>query len=136
MKNLKKLAKENAQKGSWVRKAVEKFMDAWRDATDDCELLMSEAPVYIRDMDHMIERFYLTTSTIELKAIDDGGGMYDVSDSQIFWHALPISDTRAVFEKIPAAIESIEKQLEKANTDSDLLVGKLTRLINMLNPDE
>jgi hypothetical protein len=136
MKNLKKLAEENAQKGSWVRHGVEKFMDAWREATDDCELLMSEAPVYIRYTAYTTERFYLTTSTIELKAIDDGSGMYDVSDSQRFWHALPISDIRAIFEKIPTAIESIEKQLEKANADNDALVNKLNKLVDVLNSDE
>ena len=136
MKNLKKLVEKNVQKGSRVRNAIEKFMDAWSEATENCELLMSEAPVYIRDMDYMTERFYLTTSTIELKAIDDGSGMYDVSDSQRFWHALPISDIRAIFEKIPAAIESIEKQLEKANTDNDALVNKLNKLVDVLNSNE
>ena len=136
MKNLKKLAEENAQKGSWVRKAVEKFMDAWRGATDDCELLMSEASVYVRDAAYMTERFYLTTRTIELKAADETGGLYDVHDSQRFWHALPISDIRAIFEKIPVAIESIEKQLKKANADNDALVNKLNKLIDVLNSNE
>ena len=136
MKNLKKFAEENAQKGSWVRNAVEKFMDAWSDATEDCELLMSEAPVYVRDTPYMTERFYLTTGTIELKSVDDGGGLYDVSDSQRFWHVLSIADIRAIFEKIPAAIESIEKQLENANTANGALVDKLNKLIDVLNPNE
>ena len=136
MKNLKKLAKENAQKGSWVRNTVEKFMDAWSEATEDCELLMSEAPVYVRDTPYTTERFYLATGTIELKAVDDGGGWYDISDSRRFWNALPISDIRAIFEKNPAAIESIEKQLEKANADNDALVNKLNKLVDVLNSNE
>ena len=136
MENLKKLAEENAQKGSWVRNAVEKFMDAWSDATENCELLMSEAPVYVRDTPYMTERFYLTTSTIELKATDETGDLYDVHDSRRFWNALSISDIRAIFEKIPTAIESIEKQLKKANADNDALVNKLNKLIDVLNSNE
>lgn len=136
MENLEKLAKENAQKGSWVRNAVEKFMDAWRDATEDCELIMSEAPVYIRATAYTTERFYLATGTIEIKAVDDGHGFYDVHDNLHFRNALPIADTRAIYEKIPAAIESIKKQLEKANTDNDMLVDKLSKIVDALNSNE
>ena len=136
MKNLKKLAKENAQKGSWVRSSVEKFMDAWSDTTEDCELIRSESPVYMRDTPYMAERFYLVTGTIELKAIDDDHGFYDVHDSKRFWDALSIADIRAIFTKIPTSIESIETQLEKANTANGALVDKLSKLIAVLNSNE
>ena len=132
METLKTLAKENAEKQSWVRKSVTGFMSAWKDLTQDCETVRSAESVHIGDSPYTTERFYLVTGQDEIKAYDDEGRGYDVHDTRAFEHVLPVKDLRALCAKLPDAITSIEKQLAKANSDNDLLIGKLDALIDIM----
>lgn len=132
MENLKKLAKENAEKKSYVRKAVSDFMEAWEDVTDDCETIYSSSPLYTRDSQYLTENFHLMTGSKEIKC-HENGERWDISQNSHFSKSLSISSLREFFTKLPQAISEIEEKLQKANIENQIIIDKLNEMVELLN---
>ena len=129
MENLKELAKKNAEKGSYVRKAVKDFMDMWAEVTKGCEHIYSGTMAYEKDHGCLTETFYLRTGTTEIKACVDGMSWTDVHESRHFSNHLSIRDLRAFSEKLPAMIAEIEQYLLRSNKANDSVTSSLRGMI-------
>jgi len=109
MKDLAKKAKELAEKRTWVRENVKKFMSEWYYITEGVPGIESKTALG----NDGVQNFYLTTKNIDLATkLEDRS--YDFAGSQeVFYNIMTIEQLRRFLRFLPQALKEIEEQIDE-----------------------